>query len=53
MSPESLSSCRGQGQNRYGACAFFTLKGYAGRNPETELAFQKMRKRPATVPVLV
>jgi hypothetical protein len=25
--------------NRYGACAFFTLKGYAGRNQETEWAF--------------
>jgi hypothetical protein len=38
---------------RYGVRAFSTLEGYAGRNRETELAFQKMRKRPATVPVLV
>jgi hypothetical protein len=53
MFPEWLSSCGGQGQYRYGARAFFTLKGYAGRNPDTELAFQKGWKRPITVPVLV
>jgi hypothetical protein len=29
---------KGRG-NRYGACAFSTLEGYAGRNRETELAF--------------
>ncbi len=29
----------GARQYRYGACAFSTLEGYAGRNRETELAF--------------
>jgi hypothetical protein len=40
---------------RYGARAFFTLKGYASRNRETELAFPEIfpRKRTATVVVLV
>ena len=38
---------------RYGACAFSTLEGYAGRNPETELAFLIKRKRTTTVSVLV
>jgi hypothetical protein len=41
------------GANRYGVRAFSTLEGYAGRNPETELAFQEIWKRPATVLALV
>jgi hypothetical protein len=44
---------RRAGTYRIGVRAFSTLEGYAGRNPETELAFLKMRKRTATVPVLV
>jgi hypothetical protein len=39
--------------NRYGARAFSTLEGYAGRNRETELAFLRIWKRSATVPVFV
>jgi len=40
--------------NRYGARAFSTLEGYAGRNRETELALTaRAGKRPATVVVLV
>jgi hypothetical protein len=51
--PEAALFLRRAGANRYGARAFSTLEGYAGRNPETELAFQRIWKRPATVPVLV
>ena len=41
------------GTIRYGARAFSTLEGYAGRNRETELAFPQIWKRPITVQVLV
>ena len=37
--PDDRSSSLGCRDFRYGACAFSTLEGYAGRNPETELAF--------------
>jgi hypothetical protein len=52
--PESALFLRRAGANRYGARAFSTLEGYAGRNRETELALSaKAEKRPATVPVFV
>jgi hypothetical protein len=36
--PETALFLRRAGINRYGARAFSTLEGYAGRNRETELA---------------
>lgn len=49
-SPESMQIA----ENRYGARAFFTWKGYASRNCETELAPGRIGfGRTATVAVLV
>ena len=52
-SPGTALFLRRAGTYRYGVRAFSTLEGYAGRNPETELAFQEIWKRPATVLALV
>ena len=42
MTPELALFLRRAGAIRIGARAFSTLEGYAGRNPETELAFQSL-----------
>ena len=45
-----LFSCGGLGTNRYGARAFSTLEGYAGRNRETESAFSATGQENARPP---
>ena len=41
---------RGGEMIRYGACAFSTLEGYAGRNRETELALTAEERENARPP---